>query len=55
MKTVDHIEARTYHGRKGAVKNAFSYSVDYVLVDAEAEVRAPWPFKRNRPGYGCIA
>ena len=54
MKTVDHIEARTYHGRKGAVKNAFSYSVDYVLVDAEAEVRAPWPFTRNRPGMVAL-
>jgi DUF1365 family protein len=48
--TVDHIAGQTYHGRKGAIKNAFRYSVDYVLLDAEAEVRTPWTFGRNRAG-----
>lgn len=47
---VDHIDALTFHGRKGAVANAFTYSVDYMLLDAESEVRAPWPFRRGRPG-----
>lgn len=51
MKTgVDHIDGLTFHGRKGEVANAFTYSVDYVLLDAEAEVRAPWPFRRGRAG-----
>ena len=48
-KTVDHIDGLTFHGRKGAVENAFRYSVDYVLLDAEvSSPRAPWLFSRNR-------
>lgn len=50
MKTVDHIAGQTFHGRKGDVANAFRYSVDYVLLDAEAELTTPWLFRRNRPG-----
>lgn len=45
--TVQHIAAETYHGRRGAVKNAFRYSIDYVLTDAEAEVSTPTLFSRN--------
>ena len=48
--SIDHIAGQTYHGRKGAVKNAFRYSVDYVLLDAEADVETPWLFGRNAPG-----
>lgn len=47
---IDHIEGQTYHGRKGAVDNAFRYSVDYVLLDAEAEVQGPRLFARNGRG-----
>ncbi|MEO0634972.1 MAG: DUF1365 domain-containing protein, partial [Pseudomonadota bacterium] len=52
--TVDHIAGMTYHGRKGAVANAFRYSVDYVLLDAEAHVRAPWMFARNGRGLTAL-
>ncbi|MHA6263053.1 DUF1365 domain-containing protein [Arenibacterium sp. CAU 1754] len=45
---VDHIRGHTFHGRKGAVKNAFRYGVDYVVVDAETPVRGPTLFGRNR-------
>ncbi|WP_333714469.1 DUF1365 domain-containing protein [Yoonia sp.] len=45
--TVHHIAAETYHGRRGAVKNAFRYSIDYVLMDAEATVATPALFSRN--------
>ncbi|MEJ6398330.1 DUF1365 domain-containing protein [Yoonia sp. 208BN28-4] len=48
--TVDHIQGETYHGRRGAVKNAFRYSIDYVLLDAEADVAGPSLFKRNGAG-----
>lgn len=48
--TVDHIAGLTYHGRKGAIDNAFRYSVDYVLLDAEADLRTPRLFGRNRRG-----
>ncbi|MDU8910686.1 DUF1365 domain-containing protein [Aestuariicoccus sp. MJ-SS9] len=45
---VDHIAGHTYHGRKGAIANAFRYSVDFVMLDAEAEKpRAPLLFSRN--------
>ncbi len=45
---VHHIAAETYHGRRGATKNAFRYSIDYVLMDAEAEVDTPAFFSRNK-------
>ncbi|WP_299779618.1 DUF1365 domain-containing protein [uncultured Roseobacter sp.] len=44
---VDHISGLTFHGRKGAIENAFRYSVDYILLDAEAQVRCPRLFARN--------
>lgn len=47
---VEHIRGITFHGRKGAIDNAFTYSVDYVLLDAEAGPRAPRLFARNRRG-----
>ncbi|MEM1076280.1 MAG: DUF1365 domain-containing protein [Pseudomonadota bacterium] len=48
--TIDHIAGQTYHGRKGAVSNGFRYSVDYMLLDAEATLRTPWIFARNGRG-----
>ena len=48
MNRVEHIAAHTFHGRKGAVRNAFRYSIDYVLCDAEANARGPMLFGRNR-------
>ncbi|MEI4234333.1 DUF1365 domain-containing protein [Roseovarius sp. D22-M7] len=50
MSRVDHIAGHTWHGRKGAVENAFRYGIDYVMLDAEAEVSAPRLFGRNRRG-----
>lgn len=44
---VHHIAAETYHGRRGAVKNAFRYSIDYVLLDAEGAPETPKLFSRN--------
>ena len=46
----DHIRGQTFHGRKGAIENAFRYSVDYVLMDAERPASLPWLFRRNTPG-----
>lgn len=34
------MRGHTWHGRKGGVKNAFRYGVDYVLIDA-SETEAP--------------
>ena len=47
MSGIDHIAGETYHGRRGAVKNAFRYSIDYVLLDADEEVSGPALFSRN--------
>ena len=51
---VDHIAGQTYHGRKGAVANAFRYSVDYVLLDAEADLETPSLFRRNGRGLTSL-
>jgi DUF1365 family protein len=48
---VDHIAGETFHGRKGAVENAFRYGIDYVMLDAEAGARGPALFGRNRAGF----
>jgi DUF1365 family protein len=45
---IDHVRGSTFHGRRGAVGNAFRYGVDYVLTDAEAKVDGPALFSRNR-------
>ena len=47
MTGVDHIRGVTFHGRKGAVENRFSYGVDYVLLNPETAV-GPGLFSRNR-------
>jgi len=47
VSTVDHIAGETYHGRRGAVKNAFRYGIDYVLLDADADLETPGLFARN--------
>ncbi len=47
--SVDYIAGETFHGRRGAVENAFRYSIDYVMLDAEADdLKAPSLFGRNR-------
>jgi len=47
---IDHIAGQTFHGRRGAVENAFRYGIDYIYLDAEAAIRGPWMFGRNRAG-----
>ena len=55
MSRVEHIAGETFHGRRGGTKNAFRYSIDYVLLDAEAErPEAPAIFGRNRAGLASI-
>ncbi|EEE36921.1 hypothetical protein RKLH11_756 [Rhodobacteraceae bacterium KLH11] len=47
MNSVDHIAGHTYHGRKGAIENAFRYSVDYILFDPEGSLKTPALFSIN--------
>ncbi len=54
MSLVDHIAGHTYHGRKGAVENAFRYSIDYVMLEPEAAPRLPLLFRRNGAGLTSL-
>lgn len=54
MKCVQHIAGETYHGRRGDTKNAFRYSIDYVLLDADADVDRPALFARNARGVMSV-
>jgi uncharacterized protein len=47
MTVVQHLRGETFHGRKGAVRNSFRYSVDYVLLDPQS-AGGPTLFSRNR-------
>lgn len=53
-ETVDHIAGQTFHGRKGKVENAFRYSIDYVLLNAEAPLCTPLLFGRNTRGITSV-
>jgi DUF1365 family protein len=54
MTRIDHIAGQTWHGRRGATKNAFRYSVDYVLCDAEAMPACPPLFSRNARNLAAL-
>lgn len=54
MNRVDHIAGQTFHGRKGGIDNAFRYSVDFVLLDAERDVPLPRLFARNHAGFCAL-
>ena len=47
MSRIHHIAGTTFHGRKGNVQNAFSYGVDYVVLDPDATTPGPTLFSRN--------
>jgi hypothetical protein len=53
MMRPEHVPGQTYHGRRGAVQNAFRYRVDYVVVDPEAR-GGPWLFSRNRANLTAL-
>lgn len=53
MTRVELIKGETFHGRKGAVANSFRYSVDYLLLDAEA-AEGPFLFGRNRANLFAV-
>ncbi len=53
MKTVDLVRGETFHGRKGAVANAFRYTVDYLLLDPDQST-GPRLFSRNRGNLTAI-
>ncbi|MEM9433708.1 MAG: DUF1365 domain-containing protein [Pseudomonadota bacterium] len=54
MSQVDHIAGVTFHGRKGAIENAFKYSVDYVALNPETDVSGPGLFSRNKRNLTAV-
>jgi DUF1365 family protein len=46
---LEHIIGQTTHARRGSIKNAFRYGVDFVLLDLDnMSARTPVLFSRNR-------
>ena len=43
----EHLAGYTTHARRGAIRNAFKYGVDYVLIDPKS-TEAPSLFSRNQ-------
>ena len=50
MTSIEHISAHSFHGRKGSIRNAFRYAVDYVMLDPAHPPRTPILFGLNRAG-----
>lgn len=48
MSAIEHIAGITFHGRKGDICNAFTYGVDYILLEPEKSLAAPALFSQNR-------
>ena len=46
MSHVEYIAGETFHGRRGAIENAFRYGVDYVLFNPD-DAQTPKLFSRN--------
>ena len=51
---MDHIKGETFHGRRGAIENAFRYGVDYVLLEPDADTKTPAFFARNGRGLTSL-
>ena len=51
---VEHIAGTTTHVRRGAIRNRFSYGVDYVMIDPEAPASGPALFSRNRFNFASV-
>lgn len=47
--TLDHVQGSTFHGRRGAIENAFRYDVDYMLLDEDVSGKDLRLFSHNRP------
>ncbi|KAA9006048.1 DUF1365 domain-containing protein [Histidinibacterium aquaticum] len=48
---VEHVPGETYHARRDGPDNAFRYSIDYILLDAEGRQAAPRLFSRNAANF----
>lgn len=53
MRHPEHIRGHTSHARRGAIRNAFRYSVDFVLIDPETSSDHPALFTAN--GFNLLS
>lgn len=51
MKHIEYISGTTFHDRKGGVKNRFSYSIDYILIECETKNEMPLLFSQNSRNF----
>ena len=52
---LEHVPGTTFHGRRGPVRNAFRYGVDYLILDPETACPdAPRLFSRNRRNFAAL-
>ncbi len=49
----EYVRGVTTHSRRGKLKNAFRYTVDYVLIDPDS-IKKPLLFGRNYPGIMSV-
>ena len=49
----EHLQSQTTHARRGGIRHAFRYTVDFVLIDPEATT-GPSLFARNRAGLYSV-
>lgn len=54
MSAVEHIQGVTTHTRRGSIRNAFRYSVDFVLLEPEADQPKPYLLGRNRFNLAAV-
>jgi len=53
MVAPEIVRASTWHGRRGRLRHAFRYRLDFVLIDPESAAEGPL-FHRNRPGVASV-
>ena len=54
MNRIDHIPGETFHGRRGAIENAFRYTIDYVMLEPEVHAPMPTLFSRNKSNLTAL-
>jgi DUF1365 family protein len=53
MVAPEFVQASTWHGRIGQLRNTFRYRLDFVLIDPESAGEGPL-FRRNRRGVASV-